>query len=35
VVAGGTGTVPVPGTALLFASALVLMAALRRRAAPR
>ena len=31
VVAGGTGTVPVPGTLLLLASALVLMASLRRR----
>ncbi|MGE0809527.1 MAG: beta strand repeat-containing protein, partial [Immundisolibacter sp.] len=35
VVAGGTGTVPVPGTLLLLASALVLMASLRRRVTPR
>lgn len=35
VVAGGPGTVPVPGTALLLASALVLLASLRRRAAGR
>lgn len=31
VIAGGTGTVPAPGTALLIASALLMLAAMRRR----